>query len=53
MTTNLNLFFKNDSLFSKLHLVSYPTNVCNKARNGHQLGSNSDCNWQISTVGNL
>lgn len=54
MTMNSNLFFKNDLLFSKLHLVSYSTNVvCNKSINGHQLGSNSDCNWQISTVGNL
>jgi hypothetical protein len=54
MTMNSNLFFKNDSLFSKLHLASYSTNaVCNKAVNGHQFGSNSDCNWQISTVGNL
>jgi len=51
---NSNLFFKNDLLFSKLHLVSYSTYVvCNKAINGHQLGSNSDRNWQISTVGNL
>jgi hypothetical protein len=54
MNINSNLFFKNDLLFSKLHLVNYSTNVvCNKARTGHQLGNNSDCNCQISTVGNL
>jgi len=40
MTMNSNLFFKNDLLFSKMHLVSYSTNVaCNKARNGHQLAA--------------
>jgi len=54
MTMNSNLFFTHNLLFLKLHLVSYSTNVvCNKARNGHQLGNNSDWNWQISTVGNL
>ena len=51
---NSNLFSKNYLLCSKLNLLSYSTNlVCNKERNGHHLGSDSECIWQISTVCNL